>query len=127
MDAASEPTNLDFKVALTFIFTSRKWPRKLAVAIACVSLFWFPLVALTLLLLAQSMAMGHSAAHLASRTGIVLLVLGLLSSVPGVLLFGYAIETARVVRSGAAELPFWRPLRSKLVDGALLGLVLVIW
>src|SRR5262249_1453974 len=58
---------------------------------------------------------------------IVLLVLGLLSSLPGVLLFGYAIETARVVRSGASELPFWRPLRSKLVDGTLLTLVTVIW
>lgn len=47
--------------------------------------------------------------------------------VPFLLFMGYLVAVARLARGGAHELPPWRPLGERLVDGALITLLFGAW
>jgi energy-coupling factor transport system substrate-specific component len=47
--------------------------------------------------------------------------------VPYLALAGYTMAVARGARQGETELPGWRPLGSRVRDGSLLSLVLLLW
>ncbi len=47
--------------------------------------------------------------------------------IPLMILLGYFVETARVVRAGGRDLPPWNNIGQKLGDGFLLGVVTFVW
>ena len=92
LPAASVPgrtLEIDLRQALTFVFRSPRWRRRILAASLCIAFFWLV--------------------------------------VPYLLITGYLVEVARMRSREQLDLPPWGRLRTRLKDGALLSLALLLW